>query len=338
MARLLMLSSVILLSAYLTEQVHFLQPDYINKLNGEISTWKAGENFPPDTPIEYLKGLLGSHGVEAAANGPFKTQDPNYNSIFYIPENFDARKKWKHCKTIGMVRDQGNCGSCWAFGTTGAFSDRLCIATNGEFNELLSAEELAFCCTSGGSGCGGGTPMVAWNYFSTNGIVTGGDYDSKQGCQPYLVPPCIHGVPAEQEGSCRGQPMEENHRCTRKCYGNTTIDYQKDHRYVYGAYYLTIDTIQEEMLAYGPVEATFEVYDDFVNYKSGVYEKSENASYLGGHSVKLIGWGVEKETPYWLLVNSWNENWGDKGMFKIRRGTNECEIEESMSAGVPVTD
>ncbi|XP_050437993.1 cathepsin B-like isoform X3 [Adelges cooleyi] len=339
MARLLMILSVILLSAYVTEQVHFLQPEYINKLNEKTSTWKAGENFPPDTPIEYLKGLLGSRSVKAAAKGPFKTQDSNYNSLQYIPETFDARKQWKRCKTIGVIRDQGNCGSCWAFGTTGAFSDRLCIATDGEFNELLSAEELTFCCHSCGDGCGGGDPIAAWDYFSTNGIVTGGGYDSKQGCQPYFVPPCLHGVSAEQEGACRSQPMEKNHRCTKKCYGNTTIDYKEDHRYTSDlGYYLDQDSIQEDVLIYGPVEASFEVYDDFVNYKSGVYIKSENATYLGGHAVKLIGWGVEKETPYWLMVNSWNENWGDRGTFKIRRGTNECQIDSWMTAGVPVTD
>lgn len=65
--------------------------------------------------------------------------------------------------------------------------------------------------------------------------------------------------------------------------------------------------------------------------------KSENATALGGHSVKLIGWGEENGVPYWLMVNSWSEDWGDKGLFKIRRGTNECGIDEGATAGVPVT-
>jgi len=56
---------------------------------------------------------------------------------------------------------------------------------------------------------------------------------------------------------------------------------------------------------------------------------------LGGHSVKLIGWGVENGILYWLLVNSWNSQWGDKGLFKIRRGTNECGIDNSTTGGVP---
>jgi len=66
--------------------------------------------------------------------------------------------------------------------------------------------------------------------------------------------------------------------------------------------------------------------------------KTENATYLGGHAVKLIGWGEENGVPYWLMVNSWNEDWGDMGFFKIRRGTNECGVDNSTTAGVPVTN
>lgn len=53
--------------------------------------------------------------------------------------------------------------------------------------------------------------------------------------------------------------------------------------------------------------------------------------------MKLIGWGEERGIPYWLMVNSWSEDWGDKGLFKIRRGTNECGIDNGTTAGVPVT-
>ena len=49
----------------------------------------------------------------------------------------------------------------------------------------------------------------------------------------------------------------------------------------------------------------------------------------------MIGWGVENGVKYWLCVNSWNNEWGDKGLFKIRRGTNECGIENSVNAGMP---
>ena len=56
---------------------------------------------------------------------------------------------------------------------------------------------------------------------------------------------------------------------------------------------------------------------------------------MGGHAIKIIGWGVEDGTDYWLIVNSWNAEWGDHGYFKIKRGTSECGIEANVVAGLP---
>lgn len=67
---------------------------------------------------------------------------------------------------------------------------------------------------------------------------------------------------------------------------------------------------------------------------TGVYYKKFGKS-KGHHAVKVIGWGVENGTDYWLVANSWNEQWGDKGHFKIRRGTNECGFEMQMAGGLP---
>jgi len=49
----------------------------------------------------------------------------------------------------------------------------------------------------------------------------------------------------------------------------------------------------------------------------------------------MIGWGIENGTEYWLMMGSWGTSWGDNGMFKIRKGTNECAVDNSMTAGVP---
>lgn len=55
----------------------------------------------------------------------------------------------------------------------------------------------------------------------------------------------------------------------------------------------------------------------------------------GGHAVKIIGWGVENGTKYWLVANSWNNKWGENGLFRILRGVNECNIEDRVVAGLP---
>mmetsp|Transcript_30518 Transcript_30518/g.81405 ORF Transcript_30518/g.81405 Transcript_30518/m.81405 type:complete len:96 (-) Transcript_30518:311-598(-) len=86
----------------------------------------------------------------------------------------------------------------------------------------------------------------------------------------------------------------------------------------------------------GPVEAAFTVYADFLTYKSGVYQHVTGAE-LGGHAIKIFGWGTEDGNDYWLVANSWNEDWGDKGTFKILRGSDECGIESDVVAGLVVT-
>ncbi len=92
------------------------------------------------------------------------------------------------------------------------------------------------------------------------------------------------------------------------------------------------DNIKSDIVQHGSVQAAFTVYDDLPTYKSGVYRHTSGSS-VGGHSVTIIGWGTESGTPYWLVRNSWNTDWGDKGYFKIKRGNNECGIENQVSAG-----
>ncbi|EER04924.1 cathepsin b, putative, partial [Perkinsus marinus ATCC 50983] len=82
----------------------------------------------------------------------------------------------------------------------------------------------------------------------------------------------------------------------------------------------------------GPVSASFIVYEDFLAYRSGVY-KHTSGKELGGHAVKIIGWGEETGQAYWLVVNSWNEDWGDNGLFKIALGN--CEIDDDLLGGTP---
>jgi cathepsin B len=90
--------------------------------------------------------------------------------------------------------------------------------------------------------------------------------------------------------------------------------------------------IQTEIMTNGPVEVAFSVYADFLTYKSGVY-KHTSGSMLGGHAVKMLGWGVDNGTPYWLVANSWNPDWGNQGYFLIARGHDECGIESEVVAG-----
>nr|CAH7730635.1 unnamed protein product [Callosobruchus chinensis] len=98
-----------------------------------------------------------------------------------IPEEFDARQKWSNCESIKEIRDQGNCGSCWAVSSASAMSDRICIHSSGKNQERISALDLMACCEECSVGiCEGGFLTTAFRYWATTGIVTGGEDNRNQ--------------------------------------------------------------------------------------------------------------------------------------------------------------
>jgi len=255
-------------------------------------------------------------------------------AITAIPDSFDARQQWGSiCPSTNDVRDQGACGSCWAFGAAEAMTDRICISSNATQTPYLSAEDLVSCCGifQCGDGCNGGYPSGAWTYFQQTGLVTGGDYNSKQGCLPYQIASCDHHVNGTLPPCGDTQPTPA---CSKSCQNGAV--WKNDKHFGKTAYSVStsILAIQTEIYTNGPVEAAYTVYEDFLAYKSGVYVHTSGDE-LGGHAVKILGWGVEDNTPYWLVANSWNPDWGNQGFFKIIRGQDECGIEDQIVAGIP---
>ena len=252
------------------------------------------------------------------------------------PDSFDARDNWPQCASIGHIRDQSDCGSCWAFGSTEAFNDRLCISQG--FQGLLSVEDTTACCgllNCGFSmGCNGGQPSGAWGWFHKTGVVTGGDYGDDNYCLPYSFPPCAHHVNSTKYDPC---PSSEypTPSCDKSCQSEyDEHDYKSDKIKASSSYSLNSEQdIMQSIYEKGPVTGAFTVFDDFPTYKSGVYRMTPGSSALGGHAIKIMGWGEENGDKYWLVANSWNDSWGDGGTFKILRGVNECGIEGDVVAG-----
>jgi len=253
-----------------------------------------------------------------------------------IPSEFDARDAWGSiCPSVSAIRDQAACGSCWAFGAAEAMTDRTCIASNGAITEELSAQDLVSCCVLVcGMGCQGGYPLMAWLYWTEDGLVTGGDYGSNEGCFPYQLQPCDHHV----NGSLPPcGDIEPTPRCNTTCENGAAWKSDKHFGTTFYGVVPSVAAIQTEIMTNGPVEASFSVYEDFLAYRSGVYEHL-TGDYLGGHAIKILGWGEENNTPYWLVANSWNTDWGDQGYFKILRGKDECNIELGVVAGLAKVD
>jgi cathepsin B len=263
------------------------------------ATWQAHDveanplkNYTHD---ELLK-MLGTFIVPT--NGVYKKVE-----VTATPAEFDARTQWP--SYVHAVRDQQQCGSCWAFGASESLSDRFAISSAGKVNKVLSPEDLVSC-DSSDYGCGGGYMENAWVYLENTGIVT-------DTCFPYTSG---DGT----EAPCQTKCTDGSAWTKYKCQAGTRVNPQ------------TVDEIKSELYNHGPMEGAFTVYEDFFNYKSGVYTPT-STSVAGGHAIKVLGYGTESGKKYWLCANSWGSGWGMDGFFKIEQGT--CDIDTQIFSCTP---
>lgn len=212
-----------------------------------------------------------------------------------VPDSFDWRDQNPQC--VHPVRDQGQCGSCWAHGSSEAFSDRVCIQSQGKIDKVFSPQQLVNCDLLD-HGCAGGFLTTPFLYYA----LVGAQEESCYG-------PYTSGTTGGRTESC----FLKKWQCPVIKANLSSIKWLT-----------TPQAIQEEIQKNGPINTGFKVYDDFLNYKSGVYVKNSD-KLLGGHAVKIIGWGVENNVNYWIVQNSWTESWGEKGYFRIKFG--ECGID-----------
>ncbi len=279
------------------------------KLTAEINnldtTWTA--MAPEDNPFSYMtteeiKAIMGTKMMSMPEIKPKLSASQLDEEL---PTNYHFADEHPECEHA--IRDQAQCGSCWAFGATEALSDRFCLA--GE-DLILSPEELVEC-DPNNYGCNGGYLNLAWEFMEKTGVVD----DS---CYTY------HS----------GDGHEET--CHTACDDGSDEEF-KAHKCVAGSvvHPTTVDSIKQELYHNGPTEIAFTVYEDFMSYKSGVYQH-KTGSMLGGHAIKLVGWGTEDGVDYWLCANSWNTSWGDNGFFKIKQG--DCGTNGQIYACTPQLD
>lgn len=175
---------------------------------------------------------------------------------------------------------------------------------------------------------------MAWDFWKNEGIVTGGSYSEPTGCAPYPFPECTHHGKGTRP-KCN-EDLYKTPPCTYQCQPSYNGSYFEDKVKSWASYNVPQNTeeIMKEIYMNGPVEASFDVYEDFMSYESGIYHHVKGIP-VGAHAVRILGWGVENGTAYWLLANSWNADWGERGFFRMRRGRNECNIEAEVVAGLP---
>lgn len=240
------------------------------------------------------------------------------------------------------VRDQKQCGSCWAFAVSEMFSDRIKIATNGGFNKNLSVQFITSCFNGENlAGCGGGLPDTVIEAMGQQGVPLDEKYPYQQnkpdpdsscdnggntcpcnppdpaGCMIKAIPGSLHKV-CDQEGF---QNLNEWDQISQETITKNVV------------------RMKHEIMKNGPIVATIIVYSDFYDYKSGqIYEHRPGSQIVGGHAIVIVGW-QDKEPgipiPYWICKNSYSANFGDEGYMMIKMGENESLIESNCSGGFP---
>ena len=186
---------------------------------------------------------------------------------------------------VTPVRNQGNCGSCWAFATTAALESYTLIKDHLPSQNLDLAEQVMVSCGAAGS-CSGGYIGSASNFIKNTGL------------------------PLE---SCYGYTAA-NGTCSTTCSNWQASSYK-----IAGWGYVattapTVDAIKNALVTYGPLVTTFDVYGDFFSYSSGIYQHV-SGTYQGGHAVLIVGF--DDADQCFRVKNSWGAGWGEAGYFRI---------------------
>jgi len=217
----------------------------------------------------------------------------------------DPSADWRTKGVVTPVKNQGGCGSCWAFGTTGAVESAWAI-TSGQLLSL-SEQQLVDCAGAfGNMGCRGGLPSQAFEYIkSAGGIQRTADY-------PYTG----------RDGNCRADPS----KFAAKVTGEVNI--------TEGAESELFDAITNV----GPVAIAFQVVSDFQSYRGGVYDSTrcKKGPMDVNHAVLTVGYNTDSTgKQYWIVKNSWGTSFGLQGYFYMIRNKNMCGI--ATCASYPTT-
>ncbi|OQR94685.1 cysteine protease family C01A [Achlya hypogyna] len=248
--------------------------------------------FADTTWAEFQADYLGATPQNCSA-----THRSTVTAVGDVPDAID----WRRVDAVSPVKNQGKCGSCWTFSTTGCLESHN-LLTHGK-RVLLSEQNLVDCAQAfDNHGCNGGLPSHAFEYIKYNGgLDTGAAY-------PYHA----------KDETCKYDPAN---------IGVTVVDV------------VNITSRDETQLrtavgTVGPVSIAFQVSNDFRFYKDGVYDSTECKSGEAdvNHAVLAVGYNTTVDgAKYWIVKNSWSDKWGIEGYFHIAQGKNMCGLADCAS-------
>jgi hypothetical protein len=286
----------------------------------------------------------------------FKTMSANRSNLstkpklnFTVPVAFDGTEVWKDY--FIPLQNQMSCLSCWAFASTFVLSSRLAIYTQGKYKYTFSSGKMVFSehwtvpqikkhLTSGLSidfsnhvlevtKCKEESLLYAHQYLYRYGVPEISCVDDKTKLDNIYNSKQLFGVTYDV---C---PTNNTEMISHRAEGYYYVPgaSSKDNKLIQGTEF----NIRRDIYHWGPVSTVMKVFDDFLEWDGqGIYEwdgVSDLQQPYVGHAVVIVGWGTsDKNVPYWIVRNSWGNI---NGYFKIKRGTNHCEIEENVFVCYP---
>ena len=273
-----------------------LQPDMAKKIEAlkeEVrargGTYEVAYSAAMDKKIEHLTGLKVPPGWN-------KSDAPSVamlrSSVQALPSSLD----WRSLNGVTPIKNQGNCGDCWAFGTVGPLESQILLQNNSTVD--LSEQYLVSCNLSGWS-CDGG-----WWAHDYHMDLAGQDNNSPgavlAASDPYTG----------TDSACRG-PYNHPYKLTNWAYVGSEEAVP------------TIDEIKQAIYTYGPISAAVYAGPEFQVYSGGIFNTNESGQI--NHAIVLVGWNDDlgPDNGYWILRNSWGTSWGESGYMRIRYGINQ---------------
>jgi C1A family cysteine protease len=259
----------------------------VRQHNAGNFTWTAGINENSDLTRDEFLAL---HSCTMNAESFVADQiDSEYNS------NNANDKDWRDQGAVNAIKNQGQCGSCWAFGAI-ATLEGMVKAIQGQALPNLSEQQLVDCSGStGNQGCNGGMPDRALNYLKTAGSCSTADY-------PYTA----KGGTCKAS-SCKSAKVQTGGPKNQK--GEQSL---------------------ENLLNQQPVSVAIDASSAFQRYSSGVFSGPCSSSSIN-HAVTAVGY----TSDYWIVRNSWGTGWGQKGYIYMKRGQNICNINNYLTVATP---